>query len=57
MSVNTELTEAQKSNLVIMGGEANYLFEFDPNSPHMLAAVPRERWLTPEMKTWNADDM
>ena len=40
-----------------MGGEANYLFEFSPSSPHLLAPVPRERWLTPEMMAWDERDI
>lgn len=36
-----------------MGGEANYLFALDPAAPHRLAAVPRARWLTPEMAAWS----
>ncbi|KAI8627022.1 IMP-specific 5-nucleotidase [Xylariaceae sp. FL1651] len=47
------LTPQQRQNIVIMGGEANYLFEFSPTSPHLLASVPRERWLTAEMSTWS----
>lgn len=57
LAVNTELTEAQKSSVIIMGGEANYLFEYSASSEHLLAAVPRERWLTPEMRTWDEGDM
>ncbi|KAK4149108.1 IMP-specific 5'-nucleotidase-domain-containing protein [Chaetomidium leptoderma] len=52
-----ELTPTQKQSLIIMGGEANYLFEFSPSSPHLLAAVPRERWLTPEMANWDQRDI
>lgn len=40
-----------------MGGEANYLFEFDSSSPHLLAPVPRADWLTPEMATWSDADI
>ncbi|KAI1766107.1 IMP-specific 5-nucleotidase [Hypoxylon sp. FL1150] len=47
------LTPPQRQNIVIMGGEANYLFEFSPSSPHLLAPVPRERWLTAEMASWS----
>ncbi|KAI1349698.1 IMP-specific 5-nucleotidase [Xylaria sp. FL0043] len=47
------LTPQQRQNIVIMGGEANYMFEFCPTSPHLLAPVPRERWLTAEMATWS----
>ncbi|KAI1771679.1 IMP-specific 5-nucleotidase [Hypoxylon cercidicola] len=47
------LTPQQRQNIVIMGGEANYLFEFSPSSPHLLAPVARERWLTAEMASWS----
>ncbi|KAK0753587.1 IMP-specific 5-nucleotidase [Schizothecium vesticola] len=57
MANSADLTPAQKQNLVIMGGEANYLFEFSPSAPHLLAPVPRERWLTPEMAAWNERDI
>ncbi len=47
------LTPRQRRNVVIMGGEANYLFEFSTASPHRLAPVPRRRWLTAEMAGWS----
>ncbi|KAI1378929.1 IMP-specific 5-nucleotidase [Hypoxylon crocopeplum] len=50
---STVLTPQQRQNIVIMGGEANYLFEFSPASPHLLSSVPRERWLTAEMASWS----
>ncbi|KAI1472335.1 IMP-specific 5-nucleotidase [Daldinia caldariorum] len=50
---STALTPQQRQNIVIMGGEANYLFEFSPTSPHLLSPVPRERWLTAEMASWS----
>ncbi|KAI1203571.1 IMP-specific 5-nucleotidase [Nemania serpens] len=50
---STILTPQQRQNIVIMGGEANYMFEFSPTSPHLLAPVPQERWLTAEMATWS----
>ncbi|KAI0012048.1 IMP-specific 5-nucleotidase [Xylariaceae sp. FL0662B] len=53
IAASTALTPQQRQNIVIMGGEANYLFEFDATSPHLLSPVPREQWLTPEMATWS----
>ncbi|KAI1851989.1 hypothetical protein JX265_008205 [Neoarthrinium moseri] len=53
ISQSTVLTPQQRQNIVIMGGEANYLFEFDATSEYLLAPVPRERWLTPEMAAWS----
>lgn len=52
-----DLTDAQKKNVIIMGGEDNYLFEYEPSSPYRLAPVPRSRWLTPEMATWREPDI
>ncbi|KAK0390621.1 hypothetical protein NLU13_0125 [Sarocladium strictum] len=57
IAASTELDPSQKQNLVIMGGEANYLFEFSLSAPHLLAHVPRERWLTPEMTHWHEEDI
>lgn len=53
IAASPDLDPAQKQNIVIMGGEANYLFEFSPSSPHLLEPVPRERWLTPDMAAWS----
>jgi len=50
---STILTPQQRQNIVIMGGEANYLFEFRPSSPDLLAPVPQKQWLTAEMATWS----
>ncbi|KAM7201422.1 IMP-specific 5'-nucleotidase [Naviculisporaceae sp. PSN 640] len=52
-----ELTPAQKQSLIIMGGEANYLFEFDASAEHLLRPVPMAEWLTPEMATWSESDI
>ncbi|KAK3695548.1 imp-specific 5'-nucleotidase-like protein [Podospora appendiculata] len=57
MANSADLTPSQKQSLVVMGGEANYLFEFSPSSPHLLSPVPRARWLTPEMATWDQHDI
>ncbi|KAH8882466.1 imp-specific 5'-nucleotidase-like protein [Thozetella sp. PMI_491] len=57
IALSAELSPAQKQSLVIMGGEANYLFEFAPNEPHLLAPVARERWFTPEMAAWDESDI
>lgn len=54
---STELDPVQKQNVVIMGGEANYLFEYSQSSPHRLAPVPRSQWLTPEMSSWSEADI
>ncbi|KAJ3478807.1 hypothetical protein NLG97_g8477 [Lecanicillium saksenae] len=57
IAASTELDPVQKQNLVIMGGEANYLFEYSQSSPYRLAQVPRAQWLTPEMASWSESDI
>jgi len=57
IATSPDLSPRQRSNLVIMGGEANYLFEFSQESPHLLSPVSRDRWLTAEMKTWGANEI
>ncbi|KAJ0299948.1 hypothetical protein COL5a_007027 [Colletotrichum fioriniae] len=57
IAASPDLTPTQKASIVIMGGEANYLFEYDPSSPHLLAPVPQEQWLTPEMASWSDADI
>lgn len=58
LAASADLTPAQKANLVVMGGEANYLFAFDAAAgPHRLRAVPRQAWLTPEMRAWGEADI
>lgn len=57
MALSADLSPTQKQNLIIMGGEANYLFEFSASAEHLLAPVPRNRWLTPEMLSWDQSDI
>lgn len=52
-----DLPLGNKENLIIMGGEANYCFKFDANSPSLLRLVPREEWLLKEMMLWTEADV
>ena len=49
-----QLTAEQKRNLLIMGGESNFLFTFDPDEKevHHLQHRPRRTWILESMKTW-----
>ncbi|KAL3418905.1 imp-specific 5 -nucleotidase 1 [Phlyctema vagabunda] len=47
-----ELTASQRKNLMIMGGESNFLFVFDPSEPYLLQHLPRRSWILPSMSTW-----
>lgn len=58
LASSTDLSPTQKANLLVMGGEANYLFAFDAAAgPHWLRPVPRGEWLTPEMMAWGEADI
>ena len=53
----TEQRQLADPVLVILGGESNYLFTFDPSSQYLLRNVPRKHWMLDEMKTWSESDM
>lgn len=44
-------------DLVVIGGESNYLFSFDISSEYLLKLVPREVWMLHEMKQWTENDI
>lgn len=52
-----DLEESLKSNLVVMGGESNYLFRYCNTSPERLVAIPRDEWALEEMRLWRAEDI
>ncbi|KAF2767624.1 IMP-specific 5-nucleotidase [Teratosphaeria nubilosa] len=41
-----------ENRLIVMGGEANFMFTYTPTSPHKLLPVPPTHWQLPEMTTW-----
>ncbi|EED14317.1 IMP-specific 5'-nucleotidase (Isn1), putative [Talaromyces stipitatus ATCC 10500] len=57
VKADTSLTPDQKSGLIVMGGESNFLFRYDQSSPHLLSFVPRSEWMLDEMHTWNDKDI
>ncbi|KAK2624838.1 hypothetical protein QTJ16_006031 [Diplocarpon rosae] len=52
VKVSTLLTTAQKHNLMVMGGESNFLFTYNASSPFLLQHLPRRSWILPSMSTW-----
>lgn len=52
-----ELTTEQKTRLIVMGGESNFMFKFDMNVPELLSSVTPEEWLLDEMKLWTEEDI
>ncbi|KAF2473113.1 IMP-specific 5'-nucleotidase-like protein 1 [Lindgomyces ingoldianus] len=53
----SSLSLAFKQNLIVLGGESNYCFKFDPDSPDLLKFVPRKDWLLDEMLLWEEADI
>ncbi|KAL8912292.1 MAG: hypothetical protein Q9171_002664 [Xanthocarpia ochracea] len=49
--------EVKDPKVIILGGESNYLFEFDINAESFLRYVPRTTWMLDEMRTWQEDDI
>ncbi|KAL9096588.1 MAG: hypothetical protein Q9165_001075 [Trypethelium subeluteriae] len=46
-----------KKNIVVMGGESNYLFRYSGSSPDRLIPVQRHEWLLDDMKLWSEEDI
>lgn len=46
-----------KENLIVMGGESNFLFRFSASAPDLLVVVPRDDWALDEMRSWYEDDI
>ncbi|CCE65114.1 hypothetical protein TPHA_0J02930 [Tetrapisispora phaffii CBS 4417] len=57
---STSLTQDQKCNLTVMGGESNYLFQYFENpetGEFGFRPIDKDLWLLPEMRTWEESDM
>lgn len=52
----SQLSESQKNNLAILGGECNYLFKFN-GSTSQLEWVEESLWRLDEMHTWEEKDI
>lgn len=57
LKASADLTASQKKGLIVMGGESNFLFTFDPTSPHLLRYVRRREWILDEMRSWTEEDI
>lgn len=57
LHTSPHLTEHQKHGLIVMGGESNFLFCYDPSSPCLLTYVPRNEWILDEMTLWKEEDV
>jgi IMP and pyridine-specific 5'-nucleotidase len=54
---DSDLSSTQKENLIVLGGEANYLFKFSEGDPDRLKQIPRKDWLLEEMRQWQEEDI
>jgi len=54
---SAELTEEQKTNLIVLGGESSYMFRSNPQHPDLLEPVDRAEWQLPEMSAWPDGDV
>ncbi|KAF1815141.1 IMP-specific 5'-nucleotidase-like protein 1 [Eremomyces bilateralis CBS 781.70] len=46
-----------KQNLIVLGGESNYLLKYDDGHLDRLMFVPRHTWILPEMRDWSLEDI
>ena len=54
---DSDLPSTQKQNLIVLGGESNYLFKYSDGEPDRLKYVPRKEWLLDEMRLWLEEDI
>jgi len=49
--------DIENPELVVLGGESNYLFRFNKACHQLLKYIPREQWMLEEMKLWTEEDV
>lgn len=52
LQTTSKISESQKNNFLVMGGESNYLFRFDSALGH-LKFIDGQDWYLPLMKKWS----
>ncbi|KAK6543276.1 IMP 5'-nucleotidase [Orbilia ellipsospora] len=57
IKASDSVSAEQKRNLIVLGGEANFMFRFNSQSPDLLESVPRDLWALDEMKAWKDEDI
>lgn len=53
----SDLPTTSRENLIVLGGESNYLFRYSDGDPDRLKYVPRAEWLLKEMVLWQEADI
>ncbi|KAI9844261.1 MAG: IMP 5'-nucleotidase [Sclerophora amabilis] len=51
------ISSSNARNLVVMGGESNFLFQFNADAPSLLVPIARSEWALDEMKLWTEADI
>ncbi|KAF8246266.1 IMP-specific 5-nucleotidase [Wilcoxina mikolae CBS 423.85] len=51
------LSDAQKKNLIVLGGESSYMFRSSPTHQNLLDGVDRSEWELDEMRAWADEDI
>ncbi|KAF2147842.1 IMP-specific 5-nucleotidase [Myriangium duriaei CBS 260.36] len=54
---NSNLPEEKKHNLIVMGGESNFLFEYDGSVKERLRYHRRRDWILDEMHDWTEENI
>ena len=54
--LSTELSRDQKNNLLVMGGESNFLFRLNGETGQLVWVEPAD-WQLPEVATWTDEDI
>jgi IMP and pyridine-specific 5'-nucleotidase len=53
----SDLPPALRDNLIVLGGESNYMYRFSDADAYRLEVVPRADWMLDEMRGWREDDI
>ena len=51
------IQQVSNPELIILGGESNFLFQLDTSSEYLLRYVKRSEWILPEMREWTEEDI
>ncbi|KAI9840346.1 MAG: phosphatidylcholine and lysophosphatidylcholine phospholipase, partial [Pleopsidium flavum] len=49
--------DIENPELIVIGGESNYLLRYNSSSPLLLEYIPRDQWMLEEMKLWTEEDV
>ena len=53
----SDLSADQKKNIIVMGGESNFLFVYDETCKERLRYIRRREWILEEMQSWTEENI